>query len=200
MSVGALARLARRGPPLFQRSGLDKAVGDKIAAERVTRAMTRRELAASAEIDYWALGRIERGQQAPYPSTLRRIAAALEVVIDDLAPGWTKDEMERIKSGAVHPGIGLRVLRQRIGVSLAEAAAAAKVDPSTHSRLDRGLHGERDLFRAVLDGPLTITSEPPRSFSASLPRANSPKRAKRYARTTDTGTSYELPPDTTRLT
>lgn len=80
--------------------------------------------------------------------------------MDDLAPGWTKDEVERIKSGAVHPGIGLRVLRHREGVSLAEAAAAAKVDPSTLSRLERGPHSERDLFRAVLDGPLTITSEP----------------------------------------
>ena len=118
---------------------------------RIATGLSRVALARAAGVAPRTLARIERGEQRPVPATLRALARALGRDVGDLAPGWDRDEEERVTSGAVAPGLGLRALRRRAGLSLAAAATAAGVSPSTLSRFERGLHAPRRLT-AIGDG------------------------------------------------
>ena len=125
---------------------------------REVRGWSRRELAGKASIAPRTLARIERGAQRPKPETLRAIAAALQVQLQDLAPGWERDEIERTVSGVNHPGLGLKQLRDDQKITLEQAANAAQVDPSLYgvlsvvfTEMERSLHwlkltGRRNSF------------------------------------------------------
>ena len=120
---------------------------------REVRGWSRRDLAGKASIAPRTLARIERGAQRPKPETLRAIAASLQVQLQDLAPGWERDEIERTVSGVNHPGLGLKQLRDDQKITLEQAANAAQVDPSTLWRFERGLHGNGKIAAlAQVDG------------------------------------------------
>jgi len=56
----------------------------RLRAIRERAALTQRELAAKAGVTYVQISRIERGKVEPYPSTIRKLAAALGVAPSDL--------------------------------------------------------------------------------------------------------------------
>lgn len=139
--------MPRKGPPRFARRSLDEAVGYRVREQREVAGISRKALADGAAIGDRTLARIERGDQLPTEKTLRCIASVLGVSVGLLAPNWAADDLERIMTGATHPGVGLRQIRRSQGISLAEAAASASVDVSTLSRFERGLHGEGSLAK-----------------------------------------------------
>ena len=114
----------------------------RLRSYREARGWSRCDLAGKASIAPRTLARIERGAQRPKPETLRALAAGLQVQLQDLAPGWERDEIERTVSGINHPGLGLKKLREDQKITLEQAANAAQVDPSTLWRFERGLHGD----------------------------------------------------------
>ena len=65
-------------------------IGESIRRWRVRRALTQIELAQMASISQNSLSRIETGQHKPRPTTLRKIAVALNVDVDALQ-GFTRD-------------------------------------------------------------------------------------------------------------
>lgn len=145
----------------FGRASLSTGVGDSIRLARDGCGMTREHLAERSALNSRTLERIERGTQLPLPTTLRKIARALQTGVDNLAEGWSRDENERVWTGAVHPGVGLRIIRQEQGVSQTSAAAAAGVSTATLSRFERGFHASpllSDPKRRVNDYPV-ITSD-----------------------------------------
>lgn len=150
------------GPPRFSRSDLDAGVAKRLKEFRQSKRMSRQELAVAARISAKTLARHEQGRQRPSEPALRRLATALGVQISDLAPGWKKDDLNRLTTGIEHPGIGLRLLRKEWGISLENAARAAGVDASTLSRFERGRHASRKLVRRVegpIDDRLVLTSD-----------------------------------------
>ena len=62
-----------------------KSVGERLHIARRRRALTQRELADLASVGTPTISRIERGdfEEAPRPTTVRKIANAL-----DVDPGW----------------------------------------------------------------------------------------------------------------
>lgn len=56
----------------------------RLRSARERAALTQRELAARAGVNYVQISRIERGDVEPYPSTVRKLAAALNVAPSDL--------------------------------------------------------------------------------------------------------------------
>lgn len=62
-------------------------VGDKLKRSRIDNALTQAELAEKAGLTTAAVARIERNEAEPRPSTLRKLAAALDVAPRDLTNG-----------------------------------------------------------------------------------------------------------------
>lgn len=56
----------------------------RLRTVRERAALTQRELAAIAGVTYVQISRIERGEADPYPTTVRKLAAALKVAPTDL--------------------------------------------------------------------------------------------------------------------
>ena len=56
----------------------------KLTAWRERRALSQRDLARLAEVSQFSISRIETGQQKPRPSTLRKLARALNLSPDEL--------------------------------------------------------------------------------------------------------------------
>lgn len=102
-------------------------------------------MASAAGIAARTLARIERGQQAPSPKTLRRLAGVLEISLVGLAPGWAVDEEERVRSGLVAPGVAIRVFRKRRGLTLSALGSAVGVSGSLLSRFERGILAPKSL-------------------------------------------------------
>ncbi len=126
----------------FARSDL-KNVGDRVTAARLDLGLSRRALAELAGVAARTLARIERGDQQPWPGTVRRLAVALQVTFETLAPEWADDEYNRPRSGATHLGVGFRYIRLARGMPLAKVAQIAGTSISTLSRFERGLHATR---------------------------------------------------------
>ncbi|WP_425341845.1 helix-turn-helix domain-containing protein [Citromicrobium bathyomarinum] len=151
-----------QGPPRFSRSDLDVGVANRLKKIRESKRMSRKDLAVAARISAKTLARHEQGRQRPSEPALRRLATALGVQIYDLAPSWKDDDLNRITTGVAHPGIGLRLLRKELGVSLESAARAAGVDVSTLSRFERGRHASHKLAKKVegrIDYRLVLKSD-----------------------------------------
>lgn len=127
-------------PALVAAGRLPPDLGVRVVSARVDAGLTRIALSSAAGVAPRTLARIERGAQRPTPATLRALAAALGVTLDDLAPNWGRDEDERLTSGAVAPGVAIRVLRRRCGLTQADLAAAAGVSVATVSRFERAMH------------------------------------------------------------
>lgn len=53
--------------------------GSRVRYWRLARALTIRELAEKSGVNHSAISLIERGKRRPHPSTLRRLAEALDV-------------------------------------------------------------------------------------------------------------------------
>ncbi len=64
-------------------------IGDTLKRLRTESALTQEELAANAGLTTAAVARIERNEANPRPSTLRKLAAALEVEPSELVRGGT---------------------------------------------------------------------------------------------------------------
>ena len=62
-------------------------VGDKLKRSRIDNALTQAELAEKAGLTTAAVARIERNEAEPRPSTLRKLATALDVAPRDLTNG-----------------------------------------------------------------------------------------------------------------
>jgi transcriptional regulator with XRE-family HTH domain len=62
-------------------------VGDNLKRLRTLNALTQVELAQRAELTTAAVARIERNEAEPRPSTLRKLAKALNVQPRDLVEG-----------------------------------------------------------------------------------------------------------------
>jgi len=135
----------------FRLDALAEDVGQRLREERQRQNLSRKELAALAGISHSTIAHVERGDQRPYPDTLRSLAKAMSVPLVAFAPEWEKAEAARPKSGAAHPGVGLRALRKEKGLTLAALAAASGLKISTLSRLERGLHTTRKV--ASFDAP-----------------------------------------------
>ena len=72
----------------------------------------------------------------PRVESLRAIAVALQMPMEALAAKWADDERRR-RDNSDHLGPGLRQARRKAGVTLAHAAAAAGISPTTLSRFER---------------------------------------------------------------
>ena len=59
-------------------------LGKRVAEERVKRGMSQEDLAAEALLSLRTIQRIESGQTSPRGDTLKRLAAALKVPVEDL--------------------------------------------------------------------------------------------------------------------
>jgi transcriptional regulator with XRE-family HTH domain len=59
-------------------------VGERLRYWRERRAFSQRELAAAAEVAQNTIWRTENGQVVPHPATLRKLAAALGLRVDQL--------------------------------------------------------------------------------------------------------------------
>ncbi len=64
---------------------LDPALAAAIRRLRVARGLTQEGLAFESDLTVSAMARIERGRSTPAWTTVRRIAAALGVTVQDLA-------------------------------------------------------------------------------------------------------------------
>lgn len=62
-------------------------IGNTLKRLRTEHALTQEELAASAGLTTAAVARIERNEANPRPSTLRKLAEALEVGTSELVNG-----------------------------------------------------------------------------------------------------------------
>ena len=62
-------------------------VGDRLKRLRTDSALTQAELAEKAGLTTAAVARIERNEAEPRPSTLRKLAAALDAAPRDLTNG-----------------------------------------------------------------------------------------------------------------
>lgn len=132
--------MKREQPGYFRRSVLALDVGDKIEAMRKAAGISRRVLARRASISYCTLGRIVRGERRPAPESLRNIAWALDVPMEDLCDAWGEVDLNRPRHGSTSLGIGFREVRKNAGVSLEKASEAANVSVSTLSRFERNIH------------------------------------------------------------
>ena len=135
--------MALKGPPAFRRGALKKADGKLLRDARERANLSRRELGDRAGIGSKTIARLERGDQLPLPTTLAGLASELGVGLSDLAPDWFEDDFEM--AGVETEGLRFRALRQKAGVTLEKAAAAAAVSVSTLSRFERGLHRSRGM-------------------------------------------------------
>lgn len=141
--------------PHFNRNSLGSDVSLLLRAARKKKALNRAQLAQKANIAPHTLARIERGDQKPRRETLQALADALGVQLESLATTWKEDERRR-RDHPDHLGRGLRNVRQRAGVSLADAAVAAGVDPSTLSRFERM---QTDSLLISLDGVTFVSAK-----------------------------------------
>lgn len=137
--------MSRKGTAAFRRKDLPSDLGERITSAREKAERSRAELAASAGISTKTLARLARGEQRPTSATLRQIASAMRIGLEQLAPVWSDDEMEMATLPSVAPGLGVRIIRQGLGLSLAAVAEAAGVSVSTLSRFERCLHAPRAL-------------------------------------------------------
>jgi transcriptional regulator with XRE-family HTH domain len=137
--------MAREGTHRFKLDDLDDRLGQRVRDARNARGLSRRALAATAEVSRSTIAHIERGDQRPLPGTLGRIATALSVPLFVLAPTWEDAEHARPKSGTEHPGVGLRTIRRDRKLTIAALAEATGLSVSTISRFERGLHATRKL-------------------------------------------------------
>lgn len=64
-----------------------------LAQWRDRRALSLSDLAKLAHVDRQTIHRIERGLQAPHPSTRRKLAEALHVAVDRIA--WDRGDASR---------------------------------------------------------------------------------------------------------
>ena len=134
-------------------------IGYRLRRKRIALGLSRRDLAERSGMAATTLARIERNAQQPLPATVQALAIALGTDVATLAPRWRKGEEHRVKSGVVHPGYGLRILRERAGVTLTAAARAAGVAITTLSRFERCLIRSRkfcDHADRIASDPLAL--------------------------------------------
>jgi len=62
-------------------------IGMRIRQERLDAAMTQEELAEEADLATVTISKIERGEHHPHPTTVRKIAHALDVSPRELTRG-----------------------------------------------------------------------------------------------------------------
>ena len=62
-------------------------IGDAVLAWRKRRAWTQRQLAEKAGMQHGNICRIERGNCEPRPTTIHRLAEALDVTVEELQRG-----------------------------------------------------------------------------------------------------------------
>lgn len=137
----------------FQRRHLPAGIGTALRGRRVERGLSRRDVAGSAGIAARTLARIERDAQAPTWKTLEAVCDALEISTSVVAPRWSRDASDLPEDAQLVPGLGLRALRRKRGMTLASLAKASGVSAATISRFERGLVVSRRLAkRPVHDG------------------------------------------------
>lgn len=125
--------------PIFLRKQLPIDVGARVLLRRTDAGLSRRLVARRALVSYKTLERIELGHQLPSPRTLARLAAALNVSLEEFCPIWQEIETSRPTSGMECLGVGFRVLRKRAKISLRRAAIVGGVSVATLSRFERGI-------------------------------------------------------------
>lgn len=139
----------------FQRRTLPPDAGLRLRAAREGRGLSRRAVAAQAEIAPRTLARIERGAQRPTWSTLDRLCEVLQVEVSTVAARWLKDWTDLPTSASAAPGLGLRALRRSQGVTLVDLSKASGISVATLSRFERGLVASRTLLK----GPVSHDQE-----------------------------------------
>ena len=73
-------------------------IGSRIRYFRKMAKLTQAELASLVDIDYRTLSRYENGNSEMGVNLLFKIAAALHVSVDDLAPEWMKKRDEQTET------------------------------------------------------------------------------------------------------
>ena len=71
-------------------------VGEKIRAARKTAGLTQKELAEKMNISYQNLAQWETGKRNPKLENLEKIAAALEIPVEQLLPGQTTIDFSKL--------------------------------------------------------------------------------------------------------
>jgi len=66
--------------------------GEKLRRWRSRRALSQRELAALAGLQHVTVARLETGSRQPRPKTIRVLAKALDVSVDELQGYASRDE------------------------------------------------------------------------------------------------------------
>lgn len=75
-----------------------RSIGNRICFFRKNIGMTQAQLASLVDIDYRTLSRYENGNSEMGVNLLFKIAAALHVSADDLAPEWMKKRDEQTET------------------------------------------------------------------------------------------------------
>jgi len=112
-------------------------------------AQSRRALALAVGIHPRTLARIERGAQKPSWPTLEKICEELNLGIFGVARRWARDSVDLPQAVEGAPGLGLRALRLKHGMTLVQLASRTGVSAATLSRFERGLTASRKLGRRV---------------------------------------------------
>ena len=66
-------------------------LGDGIRKARINKELSQDELAGKVGVTQAAISQFEKGQRLPTPANLKKIAAACDVVVEDLAGGDRAD-------------------------------------------------------------------------------------------------------------
>jgi len=122
-------------------------LGQRLLAARRRAVLSQRELAQRAGLNARVIVDLERDRRAhPFPSTLRALAAALGMPVQELAGVPEAIPPPALAPAPVAPPddvtTGTRLRRQRLAAGLSQAALAraAGVTSTTVCRLERGRH------------------------------------------------------------
>ncbi|MBV9023716.1 MAG: helix-turn-helix transcriptional regulator [Streptomycetaceae bacterium] len=114
----------------MSRGGVEGFRGDRLRRARRRAALSCAELAVAVDSNPNSISRLERGEQKPPPTLLRRLAEVLEVASTYLAPLPAKPT--------------LRHVRERAGLTGSEIARALGVSSGTVSTTERGVTHPRN--------------------------------------------------------
>jgi transcriptional regulator with XRE-family HTH domain len=123
-------------------------VGERLAELREQKALTLRDLEEASGVGADAISKIENGHRKPRPSTLRKLARALGVEVEDFfrepAVPLAEAPRETGLAGA-DPSAKLAAVSADPSARLAEATALEKIAELWSEQLARGFYDNRTL-------------------------------------------------------
>lgn len=159
-----------------------EAIGKRICILRRAKGISKKQLAARANISYDSVCRTEQCLTVPLKENLKGIAAVLGVDVSILT-GVTPDKLRKKRKQALaqaamcaSPGEKVRILRTAMGISQEALAKKAHIADATIMLLERGklsftIKRTRDRLERALRVPSGFLSEKPQSVKDDMQKA-----------------------------